>query len=70
MNGPCYYIPKQFFTQEYADFSTESKLLFGIVLAEAKKEKSIEELCDLIRMNKNELKIMHKDMENIEKNKY
>lgn len=69
MNEPCYYIPKQLFTEDFAEFSNESKLLFGIVLAEATKTKSIEELYDLIAINKNELNTMHKEIENIEKEK-
>lgn len=67
MSEPCYYIPKQLFTPEYANYSTESKLLFGIVLAEAKKEKSIEELYNLIKINKNKMKLLHKEVKNIEK---
>lgn len=67
MNEPCYYIPKQLFTPEYSNYSTESKLLFGIVLSEAKQTKSIEELYNLIEKNKNELNKMHEEIENIEK---
>ena len=68
MNEPCYYIPKNLITSEYANFSVESKVLFGIVLTTAQQIKSIKELSDLIKtMSDDNLRKMHKEIADIEK---
>lgn len=69
MNEPCFYIPKQLMTTEFSGFSVESKLLFGMVLTNATQAKSINELTDLIaKINSKELKMMHTQVMQIEKN--
>ncbi len=60
MNEPCFYVPKKLMSTEYSGFSVESKLLFGMILTNATKTKSINELADLInRIDNRELKLMH-----------
>lgn len=60
MNEPCFYIPKQLMTTEFSGFSVESKLLFGMILTNTTKARSISELADLIyKIDSKELKLMH-----------
>lgn len=70
MNEPCYYIPKQLITPEYAVFSVETKLLFGMILTNAKQTKSICEVADLIKnITEKDLKFMHDQIAHIEEDK-
>lgn len=45
---PCYYMPKQIMTSEYADFSVECKMLFSMVFTNAQHIKTITETAKLI----------------------
>jgi len=51
MTEPCIYVPKELIKdQKYAKFSSESKLLFGMILTNAEHAKEILELSKLIEM--------------------
>ena len=64
---PCFYVPKQLISPEYANFSVESKLLFGMILTNSQQTKSIQELAELIQtIDYKELKLMHSQLMKIE----
>lgn len=46
--APCYYMPKQIMTQEYSNFSVESKMLFSMVFTNAEHINAITETANLI----------------------
>ena len=60
LKTPCFYIPKQLLTPEYAGFSAESRMLF----TNAEHTKSIMETAELIQsIGKNELYNMRHEFE-------
>lgn len=61
---PCFYIPKQLLTPEYARFSAESRMLFSMIFTNAEHTKSILETAELIQsIGKNELYNMRHEFE-------
>lgn len=58
---PCYYLPKQIMTEDYAAFSVESKMLFSMVFTNAEHIKTITETAQLIeKIGEKELYNMHR----------
>ncbi len=54
--APCFYMPKQIMTPQYAAFSVESKLLFSMIFTNAEHIKALTETAELIeRIGEKEL---------------
>jgi len=64
----CFYLPKKIMTDEYREYSAETKLLFAMLLSNANTSSAIVNVAKLIdELGSKEINLLHKQLQkNIE----
>lgn len=60
----CFYLPKAIMTEEYSEYSVEAKLLFAMLLSNAKTSTAIIRVAELIdELGTKKINTMHKELQ-------
>lgn len=59
----CFYLPKEIMTDEYREYSAETKLLFAMLLSNSKTSSAIISVARLIdELGSKEINFLHKEL--------